>query len=128
MIAFPVGKVGFNLPFLFTCLIFPIINNCKGGGTRRPATLIGERHDQHHHRHRLHRNRRRRHRNLGNGRDAEASLAAAAEFATDGDVTGLKTFPATAALIAKVEAEGGAIAWSLVDGICCTCDEADDEA
>ncbi len=41
-----------------------------------------------------------------------------------------KTFPATAALIAKVEAEGGAIAWALVDGICCTCDEAeaDDEA
>ncbi len=33
-------------------------------------------------------------------------------------------FPATAALLAKVAAEGGAIGWSVVDGIACTRDEA----
>ena len=34
-----------------------------------------------------------------------------------------KIFPATAALIEKVKAEGGAIRWGCVDGICCTDEE-----
>lgn len=63
------------------------------------------------------------------GATAEEAEAATAEVATDGDISGFKTYPATAALIAKVEAEGGAIAWDHVDGIACTCEEAegDDE-
>ena len=36
-----------------------------------------------------------------------------------------KAYGATAALIAKVEADGGAIAWDVVDGIACTIEEAE---
>lgn len=32
-------------------------------------------------------------------------------------------YPATDALIAQVEAEGGAIAWRIVDGVACTVEE-----
>lgn len=32
-------------------------------------------------------------------------------------------YPATDALIAKVEAEGGAIVWDIVDGVACTIEE-----
>ena len=34
--------------------------------------------------------------------------------------TQFKTYKATAALMAQVQAEGGAIAWGVVDGIGCT--------
>lgn len=34
-------------------------------------------------------------------------------------------FPATAALLAKVAADGGAIAWDVIDGIACARGEAD---
>jgi hypothetical protein len=34
-------------------------------------------------------------------------------------------YPATAALLAKVEKEGGAIAWDVVDGIACTREESE---
>lgn len=43
------------------------------------------------------------------------------EFGFDAKFTVL---PATAALLAQVRAEGGAIGWSVVDGIACTRDEA----
>lgn len=34
-----------------------------------------------------------------------------------------EAYPATAALLAQVAAEGGAIAWGLVQGVACTVDE-----
>jgi hypothetical protein len=37
--------------------------------------------------------------------------------------TQFKTYGATAALITQVQAEGGAIAWGVVDGIACTVTE-----
>ena len=37
--------------------------------------------------------------------------------------TQFSCYPATAALLAQVEAEGGAIAWGVVAGIACTIDE-----
>lgn len=36
--------------------------------------------------------------------------------------TQFRTYPATADLIAEVDAKGGAIAWQIVDGVACTID------
>lgn len=43
--------------------------------------------------------------------------------ADDARETQFSCYPATAALLAQVEDEGGAIAWGVVDGIACTIDE-----
>lgn len=53
-------------------------------------------------------------------RDGNAVGADHPEFGFDAKFIVL---PATASLIAKVQADGGAIAWDVVDGIACTCDE-----
>lgn len=64
---------------------------------------------------------------FGVGETAEAAEANAREWAQDGDLTGFKTMPSTAALIAKVEVEGGAISWDDSGSIACTREEADEE-
>lgn len=68
----------------------------------------------------------------------DANMAAAHVTVVDGgapdqDGTGgsfadrgsFSAMPATAALIADVDARGGAIGWSIVDGVACTVDEAE---
>ena len=62
---------------------------------------------------------------FGTGKTAEAALENAKEWSDAGRTEGFVTYPATAALLAKVEDEGGAISFSIVDGIACTNDEAD---
>lgn len=57
------------------------------------------------------------------GATADDALAAAAEWADD--TADLLTFPATEALIAKVRADGGAIAWAYSGMIACTVAEAE---
>ena len=60
------------------------------------------------------------------GSTVSEAEAATAEIAMDGDLSGFNTYPATAALIAKVEAEGGQIGWDIVSGIACTREEAEE--
>ena len=57
-------------------------------------------------------------------KDAGPLFDADGNYLTDEDAKKkFIVYPATDALIAQVEAEGGAIAWRIVDGVACTVDE-----
>ncbi|UZO91809.1 hypothetical protein [Roseomonas mucosa] len=58
--------------------------------------------------------------------DAAGSLPAedAPEGANTYDEDDFKVRAATAALLAEIEAHGGALSWSRIDGVACTDDEA----
>ena len=51
---------------------------------------------------------------FGNEKDPDAAY-----------IEDFQTYGATAALIAKVQAEGGAIAWDVIQGVACTNEEAE---
>lgn len=62
---------------------------------------------------------------FGYGNSAEAALKNAIEWSDSKDTSGFVTYPATAALLAKVQEEGGCISFAIIDGIACTNEEAE---
>lgn len=72
----------------------------------------------------------------GTGPTEEAALADAQDagpfFAADGETVippadALRVYPATAALLAQVKEEGGAIAWDTICGVACTIAEHEED-
>lgn len=77
----------------------------------------------------------------GIGLTESAALADAAEWTREGvevhvsrrewqtnGQRGAYLAPASAALLAQVDRDGGCIAWEFIDGVACTVEEADDSA